>query len=142
LVENKPSVFDEEKNYRASFVDPFTTAVKKYIDAEVIFNTAETTLKAMSFYLKNNDLIKCDRENYKADGTLEYKGIEIMLTEISGPFMNTRRSKYTFDIHKAMFGCLSMLRFLCENYEFASLETLEKMKVYFLHTKGNAMSIS
>lgn len=137
FVESNPDVVAKEENYLNQSGNPVVTvALKEIAKSQLTFNTAKTTLKVMSNYFRDNNMIKNSRESYKTDGTLVFKNLEILLTESSGPFLNQLRSKYNFDLHKGIFGCLAMLKLIADKYEYASLNTSELLKVHLLHAKG------
>ena len=106
----------EEKSNRLHFVHHVCTAISEFITPDTTFYPAEAPLNAMNKYLKVNNLIKSDREAYKADGIFEYCGIEFCLNEISGPFRNTDKRKFQVDYHKAMYGCIAMLWNIVQRY--------------------------
>jgi hypothetical protein len=51
------------------------------------------------------------------------KEIEVLLLETSGHFANTDRPKVSFDHHKGLFGALSMLKYIADEYTHGKLET-------------------
>jgi hypothetical protein len=91
----------------------------------------------MSKYLKYEDRVKNDRECYKADGIYQYKNFEICINEISGPYNNPLKSKYQFDFHKALYGCMSIIWDIIQNYYYGTIKTFEELEVHFIHNKGN-----
>ncbi|KAI9272984.1 hypothetical protein BDA99DRAFT_425257, partial [Phascolomyces articulosus] len=60
---------------------------------------------------------------YNADAILRATNIgnaEICLLEISNAFDETGRTKISFDYHKAMFGLLSMIKSIAQEYHHAT----------------------
>lgn len=83
-------------------------------------------------------MIKNDRETYKADGIYFVGRFEICINEISGPFGKTSKSKIQFDFHKALYGCMSIMWDIVQQYHFGSLKTFEELEIHFLHNKGKS----
>lgn len=102
----------------------------------------QPVLKSMTQQLKNVGLYVDDKHIYKTDGLIklfDLKGQEIILVETSGSFTNDDKNKVNFDHHKGVYGMLSMLKCIADDYNHASLATFVKMKVYFLHAAGNCL---
>jgi hypothetical protein len=137
LINNATIIEKEEKSYRAYFVHSICAGINNYLDPETTFLPAEAPLSAMTKYLKKQDMIHTEREVYKADGIYRYQTIEFCINEISGPFNNKLRSKYQFDFHKAMYGCMSIMWDIVQNFYLATFTTLEELDIYFLHCKSN-----
>ncbi|KAI9356894.1 hypothetical protein BD770DRAFT_443995 [Pilaira anomala] len=81
---------------------------------------------------------------YKADATIslyDYKNLEVLLLETSGYFGNKDSSKISFDHHKGLFGALSMLKAIADNYEYGSIQTFKDVKVFFTHAAGRTVRL-
>ena len=76
---------------------------------------------------------------YNADAIIRATDIgnaEICLLEISNAFDEAGRPKISFDRHKAMFGLLSMIKSIVQEYHHATYKELKKTKFIFIHTHG------
>lgn len=71
-----------------------------------------------------------DRNMYKADGLIRMY-LEILLLETSHHFGSTDHRKSKFDHHKGLFGSLSVLKTIADEYQYASLQTFKTVKVFF-----------
>ncbi|KAI9487871.1 MAG: hypothetical protein EXX96DRAFT_599451 [Benjaminiella poitrasii] len=94
----------------------------KFDWAKVVFFDGEEELVSMTKQLK--------RKGPFADGVVrlqEAHNIEICVVEVSGR---------CFDHHKAIYGCLAMLKTIADQYKYASVDVFEQLKVYFVHTAG------
>jgi hypothetical protein len=82
----------------------------------------------------NESEIESDESTlYKADGIMSLYGfnrLEVLLLETSGHFDSSDNSKSSFDHHKGLFGALSMIKAIADNYSFGSLETFKNVKVF------------
>lgn len=63
----------------------------------------------MNTYMVLNKIIKDGREGYKADRIISWNNYEVILLKCSGPYLNDKKQKLSFDFHKAMFGLLAMV---------------------------------
>lgn len=141
LLNNIKLACKEEKSYRAYFVHPVCTAIANYVNTPLDFLPAEATLLSMSKFLRNKNMIKNDRESYKADGIFQYNKFEIGIVEISGPFGNPNRSKFQFDFHKAMYGCMSIMWDIVNTYHYGTIQTFEELEIHFIHSKVTSMQL-
>jgi hypothetical protein len=76
---------------------------------------------------------------YKADGVIsayDFNKLEVLRLETSGHYGNTDNSKINFDHHKGLLGALSMLKAIADTYEHGSMDTFQKVKVFFTHGAG------
>lgn len=136
LLNNIKLACKEEKSYRAYFAHPVCTAIANYVNTPLDFLPAEAILLSMSKFLRNKNMIKNDRESYKADGIFQYNKFEIGIVDISGPFGNPNRSKFQFDFHKAMYGCMSIMWDIVNTYHYGTIQTFEELEIHFIHSKG------
>lgn len=88
----------------------------------------------------NESEIESDESTlYKADGIIslyDFNRVEVLLLETSGHFGSTDNPKSSFNHHKGLFGSLSMLKAVADNYLFETLETFKNLKVFFIHAAG------
>ncbi|KAL0076564.1 hypothetical protein J3Q64DRAFT_1647356, partial [Phycomyces blakesleeanus] len=71
---------------------------------------------------------------YKSDGLIKLFGLkklELALLETSGHFTNSDKVKIKLDHHKGMYGVLSMLKCVADDFSFASVDKLSPVKVFF-----------
>lgn len=95
---------------------------------------------SMTRQLKSVGLFTDNSNVYKSDGMIKLynmKQQEILLLETSGCFSNNDKCKINFDHHKGVFGLLSMLKCVADDYQLGSVDTFKKVKVFFLHAAGN-----
>lgn len=126
------------------FVFPFLDALATFLAetkqwCKAGFRHGEAPLKAMATQLKTLEFVNEDIHSYLADGILKLyglKGLEVMLVETSGCFGSTDRPKHSFDHHKGVFGSLSMLKSIADQFFHATIDTFCKMKVFFVHAAG------
>ncbi|KAI7847468.1 hypothetical protein BDC45DRAFT_491661 [Circinella umbellata] len=81
---------------------------------------------------------------YNADAILRATDIgnaEICLLETSSAFDKAGRPKISFDHHKAMFGLLSMIKSIAQEYHHATYKELKKMKFIFIHAHGDSIRV-
>ncbi|CEP17439.1 hypothetical protein [Parasitella parasitica] len=114
-------------------------SLSRYLWKEVERKTCNTDL-LKGFQYDNvgqarRGLIKDNSEGYKADGILRYQDNEILLVELCGAFKSTSRSKLQFDRHEGMYGVLGMLKHIRKQHCYASLDTFNKLKIFFIYTK-------
>jgi hypothetical protein len=129
----------EEKNYADGFVKPLIDAMANTLNEELYYENREASLLSINNVLKRRGLIKDNSEGYKADGILKYHDDEILLLKLCGAFKSTSRAKLQFGRHKEMYGVLGMLKYISEKHCYASLDNFSKLKIYFVHTKGNVI---
>ncbi|KAG1443354.1 hypothetical protein G6F56_010698 [Rhizopus delemar] len=90
----------------------------------------------MSRQLKAVNLYVDDKNQYKSDGLVKLFGLnklELLLLETSGSFSNKDKNKGKLDHHKGVYGALAMLKCIADDYQYATLKTFVKVKVFFLH---------
>lgn len=74
---------------------------------------------------------------YKADGVVRSKSSdEVLVLETSSADNSTSNKKVSFDHYEAMFSLLAMMKTLAEEWEYAFLDHLEKLKLHFIHAHG------
>ncbi|ORE15906.1 hypothetical protein BCV71DRAFT_184482, partial [Rhizopus microsporus] len=59
--------------------------------------------------------------------------------ETSSYFGSTDQSKSKFSHHKGLFGTLTMLKTVADDYQYGSLVTFQKIKVLFVHATDRAV---
>ena len=123
---NAGGVEKAETTFNYRIIWPIIDAVVDMMDDEVTFLPGELNLKSF------DDL---DME-YKADGAGFVKNHEILLLETSGAYGNTSAPRWAYNHVKGTFGTLSMLRALVRKYSFASMELLQRCRIWFMHVRG------
>lgn len=131
-----------EDAFNQLFVWPFLDVIGRSVTihdcgAETLLG--QPVLQSMIRQLKTVGLFIDEKNVYKSDGLVKLFGMkdqEILLLETSGRFTNHDKTKVNFDHHKGVFGLLSMLKCIADDYSFASVETFMKVKVFFLHAAG------
>lgn len=104
------------------------------------FFPGEEELQAMTKRLSRMTREIDHRKHYKADGVIrnsKFKGLEVLLVETAGPFGKTDNRKTSFDNVKGMFALLSMLKTIADQYFLGSVNTFQKLKLYYLQPSGN-----
>jgi hypothetical protein len=94
----------------------------------------------MTRQLKKLNLFVDEKSLYKSDGLIKLFGLkklELVLLETSGHFTNSNKGKIKLDHHKGMYGALSMLKCIADDFSFASVDKLSPVKVFFIHATGN-----
>ncbi|CAO3649580.1 unnamed protein product [Cunninghamella blakesleeana] len=149
IYQTLPSLSYSESVLNTKLVFPFMNAIIDYMMD--INDTAHSTIKpyfipgeeqliSMTTQLERIGTRHDNRYRYNADGIIRLNGLlnlEIMILETSGPYKNDDNSKVSFDIHKAMFGLLSVLKTIADQFEYASLKSFQQLKVFFLHFSGS-----
>ncbi|KAL9537500.1 hypothetical protein MBANPS3_011728 [Mucor bainieri] len=126
-----------EDAFNQSFIWPYLIYMARSIEnVKSEFLTGQPVLQAMTRQLKAVNLYIDDSHVYKSDGLVQLFGEigrEILLLETSGCFKNSDKSKVNFDHHKGVYGLLSMLKGITDDYHFGSLHLFMKVKVFFIH---------
>jgi hypothetical protein len=133
-LEDGESTFDDMMLY------PYLRAVCPAVSlGKLQFKVGETCLHAMNSKARDSEGDAEEFTLYKADGvisTYDFNKLEVLLLETSGHFGNTDNSKISFDHHKGLFGALSILKGISGAYKHGSMDTFEKVKVFFVHAAG------
>lgn len=111
-------------------------------DCNPDFVQGQPYLESMSRQLKSANLYVDDKNQYKSDGLVKLfglKNLEFVLLETSGSFINKDKNKLKLDHHKGVYGALSMLKCIVDDYAYASLKSFSKVKVFFLHGAGKVL---
>lgn len=90
---------------------------------DVIFETGEILLDA-------------SEEDFKADGRVTFNGIELLLLETSGAFGIRDNNRFSQDHVKGAFGVLTFLRKILKTVCFATEDTMQQLRVLFVHARG------
>lgn len=99
------------------------------------FRVGETPLQSMAKQLNDND----DSTIYYADGIITLYGmeeLEVLLLETSSFFGSKKNDKKCFDHHKGLFGSLSMIKTVADEYYLGSIENFSKIKIIFIQAAG------
>lgn len=99
------------------------------------FQLGETPLRLMAKHLTDND----HSTIYYADGIITMYGmeeLEVLLLETSSSFGSRKNDKKCFDYHKGLFGSLSMIKTVADEYYLGSIEQFSKVKIIFVQAAG------
>ncbi|KAG0176059.1 hypothetical protein DFQ29_006611, partial [Apophysomyces sp. BC1021] len=110
-------------------------------DRGVSFLPAEEELISMSKQLRKRGLLD-QRFKYNADGILRLKSIanvEILLLETSSAYDSASNGKTSFDHFKGMFGLLSMLKTVADEFPLADYDIFKQLKLHFIHAHGTGI---
>ena len=121
-----------------SFLEVISKSIRTN-DCKADFVKGQPILESMTKQLKTLGHFVDDKSQYKSDGLKE---IELLLVEVSGCFNNKDKVKLNFDHHKGMFGALAMIKSIADQYEYASVDQFEKVKVFFLNAAGKTYILS
>ncbi|KAG1137090.1 hypothetical protein G6F37_012425 [Rhizopus arrhizus] len=140
-------IADGETAFNSILLYPFLKAVSSAVADEVNecrtdFKDGEAQLQAMTQQLKASGLYKNDKFQYKADGLIKMYGVnnlEILLLETSYHFGSKDKCKAGFDHHKGLFGSLSMLKTIADCFSLGTMESFQKVKVFFTHAAGTTV---
>ncbi|KAG1144359.1 hypothetical protein G6F37_007464 [Rhizopus arrhizus] len=139
------NIEDGEAMFNDILLYPFLKAVCVASNAGVPqFKVGETQLRAMSKKTNESEIESDESTLYKADGIISlysFNRLEVLLLETSGHFDSSDNSKSSFDHHKGLFGALSMIKAIADNYSFGSLETFKNVKVFFVHAAGKTVRL-
>ncbi|KAG0945455.1 hypothetical protein G6F57_003976 [Rhizopus arrhizus] len=130
-----------EDSFSEALVKSFLEVISKSIrtnDCKADFVKEQPILESMTKQLKTLGHFVDDKSQYKSDGLKE---IELLLVEVSGCFNNKDKVKLNFDHHKGMFGALAMIKSIADQYEYASVDQFEKVKVFFLNAAGRHLNL-
>ncbi|CEI89117.1 hypothetical protein RMCBS344292_03486 [Rhizopus microsporus] len=137
-----PYIGSGELAYRSVFAHPYIEAIISCINnPDIGYNTGEKSVKAMNTQMDRLKLRISHYESYKADGIIYFKEIEIFLMENSGSYGNCTKHKASGDHHKAVYGVLGMLKTIADTYRYATFDTFQRLKVFFLQTREKIMEL-
>ncbi|CAO3625395.1 unnamed protein product [Cunninghamella blakesleeana] len=134
------------KNHYFVFLRTFFTTLQNvyrlcsYLSGSESILNGEVQLASVTTQLESIGTKHDERYRHNADGVSRINGlmdVELLLLETSGSFSKDDNTKFSFDFHKAMFGLLPIIKTIADKYEYASLASIQKLKVYFLHVSGN-----
>ncbi|KAI8346388.1 hypothetical protein EDC96DRAFT_521552 [Choanephora cucurbitarum] len=134
-----------EDAFNQLVVYPLVTVISESLVTEeyrTCFIQGQPILESMTRQLKLSGLANDDKSQYKTDGLIQItslKNLEFLLVETSGCFNNKDKIKLNFDHHKGLFGALSMLKCIADDYSFASVDCFTNVKVFFLNAAGNKL---
>ncbi|KAF7722075.1 hypothetical protein EC973_003724 [Apophysomyces ossiformis] len=133
-----PSLSYSESVFNANLIWPCLNACVKFVkehhnkNCDPYFVPGEESSNAVTTQLQRIGAKYDDRYKYNADGVIRLRGLletEIMIVETSGSFDKRDKTKISFDLHKGMFGLLSMLKTIADKYEYASIESFKELKM-------------
>ncbi|CEG69431.1 hypothetical protein RMATCC62417_05508 [Rhizopus microsporus] len=137
-----PYIGSGELAYRSVFAHPYIEAIISCINnPDLGYCTGEKSVKAMNTQMDRLKLRISHYESYKADGIIYFKEIEIFLMENSGSYGNCTKHKASGDHHKAVYGVLGMLKTIADTYRYATFDTFQRLKVFFLQTREKIMEL-
>lgn len=131
----KQDIEDGEATFNDLLIVPFLKAVANAIanetNSDAEFKMGEAPLIAMKKQLKDND----DANLYKADGIIKLYSLREpgVLLETPYHFGSKDKTKTSFDHHKGLFGSLSMLKTIADEFYLRTIEIFSRMKVLFVH---------
>jgi hypothetical protein len=99
----------------------------------------EEPLNAMNKQLRIIGAKVDKRKVYLADGVVrlqELNDLEVLLLETSGSYQNKDERKISFDNIKGMFALLGMMKTVADQYSHASVESFQKLKLYYIQASG------
>lgn len=141
MYKKQPSIRYSESAYNDTFVFRCMKAIIPLLDhPHSYFFPGEEELQAMTKRLSRMTREIDHRKHYKADGVIKnakFKDLEVLLVETAGPFGKTDNRKTSFDNVKGMFALLSMLKTIADQYFLGSVNTFQKLKLYYLQPSGN-----
>ncbi|KAL7325886.1 hypothetical protein PS15p_208310 [Mucor circinelloides] len=138
-----------EDAYNQLFIWPHLISMTRSIaasntQAKSEFLTGQPILHSMTKQMKAVGLYIDDKNVYKSDGVVLLFGLkqqEILLLETSGSFTNLDKTKTNFDNHKGVYGLLSMIKCIADDYRFGSVDTFMKIKAYFIHAADERLHL-
>jgi hypothetical protein len=137
-----PYIGSGELAYRSVFVHPYIETVISCInDPDLGYNTGEKSVKAMNTQMDRLGLRASKYQSYKADGIICFKEIEVFLMENSGSYGKCTKHKASGDHHKAVYGVLGIVKTIADTYKYATFDTFQRLKVFFLQTRGKSTKI-
>ncbi|KAI7900449.1 uncharacterized protein BX663DRAFT_517665 [Cokeromyces recurvatus] len=129
-----------EDTFNQLFVWPYLNTTGRSIvthDCKSNFLQGQPVLESMNRQLKALNLFVDEKSQNKSDGLIKLfglKNLELVLLETSGHFTNSDKGKIKLDHHKGMYGVLSMLKCVADDFSFASADKFSSVKVFFIHT--------
>jgi hypothetical protein len=117
------------------FLKAVANAIAKETSSGAEFKVGEASLIAMKKQLKDND----GANLYKADGIIKLyslRELEVLLLKTSYHFGSKDKTKSSFDHHKDLFGALSMLKTIADEFYLGTIEVFSRVKVLFVHAAG------
>lgn len=134
-----------EANYSEYFVWQLFKIVTKFSsNNSLCFQIGEYKLESIKHEINRRDDEKLKSCSYNADGChtgiVGGKIVELSLLEVTGPFGCSDSPKSTKDHIKGSFGTLSLLQEIGHLFEFGSLDTFYKIRVYFVQALGKGDS--
>ncbi|CEG82389.1 hypothetical protein RMATCC62417_16464 [Rhizopus microsporus] len=130
----KQDIEDGEATFNDLLIVPFLKAIANVIAKETSsgaeFKVGEAPLIAMKKQLKNDDDVNLYRA-YSIIKLYSLRELEILLLETSCHFGSKDKTKASFDHHKGLFGALSMLKFIADEFYLGTIEVFSKLKALF-----------
>ncbi|KAI7901969.1 uncharacterized protein BX663DRAFT_94989 [Cokeromyces recurvatus] len=107
---------------------------------DITYVPGEVELASMTEQLSKQGLLDT-RYIYKADGKIRIyvNKQEVLILEISSALAQATQEKINFDHSKAMFGMLSILKTLANNYDHGTFASFKNIKIHFVHVYGHAV---
>lgn len=126
-----------EANYSEYFVWQLFKIVTKFINnSSLCFQIGEYKLESIKHEIDRRGEEKLKSCSYNADGchtaVVGGKTIELSLLEVTGAFGFSDIARSTKDHIKGSFGTLALLQEIGHLFEFGSLDTFQKIRVYFV----------
>lgn len=110
------------------FLEMIASHLSDYNDFQVTCFPAEEPLLSMTNCLKETNRTYI----YLADSIFRLcslHNIEFLLLKVSGAFLNNDQTKIDFYHHKSMFGSLSILQTIAEQFKFGTIEDFKNIDI-------------
>jgi hypothetical protein len=143
-----PPMAYSEAVFNLNLLHPCLSAIATFLQntskLEPYFTPGEEPLQAMTEQLITIGANADNRKIYKADGVIrlhELFDLEILLLETSDCFQNKDERKISFDNVKGMFALLAMIKTVADRFSYASAESFQKIKLYFIQASGKETQV-
>ncbi|CAO3699877.1 hypothetical protein G6F70_007182 [Rhizopus microsporus] len=147
IYSNNVTLHNSEASFNSCLIHPFLKATINAINSNnygCTFLPGKEPLASTSKQLKLSCQQEDGRSCYKADGVfrlLKRCNIEVLLLGAAGVYESTDKTKKPFDHHKGMFGKLSMLKSILDEFRYASVEIFDEVKVLFIHAADHRVKL-
>lgn len=126
-IYRRPNLYERLSINETSFNHSFIWLIMEFVvdsmpDMSLKFSSAEY-------------ILKCSKEEYKADACILVDENELSILETSGKILLNDNSKYGSDHIKVHYGALSIFNAIYKKYYWASEATALKLHIPFLHAR-------
>ncbi|KAI8329780.1 hypothetical protein EDC96DRAFT_57141 [Choanephora cucurbitarum] len=107
----------------------------------VAITVAEKTSFSAEFVVGKTPFVSMKKQLKEDESAKLYglKNLELLLLEASSCFSCKDKAKESFDHYKGVFGSLSMMKAVADEFYLTKVNTFAKLKTLFLHAFGNTM---